>query len=148
MKISANGLGLLIHFEGFRDKAYRDSAGVWTIGYGSTKGVHAGQRITRDQAAIRLADDVSQAESAVSRLVAVPLTQGQFDALVSFVYNLGAGGLAKSTLLKRLNAGDYPGAADEFLKWVKAGGRRLQGLVRRRAAERALFLTGEDSTNV
>lgn len=133
-----------MHFEGFKSEAYRDSAGVWTIGYGSTKGVHAGQRITRDQAAIRLADDVSQAESAVSRLVAVPLTQCQFDALVSFVYNLGAGGLAKSTLLKRLNAGDYSVAADEFMKWVKAGGRRLQGLVRRRAAERALFL-GDDA---
>ena len=144
MKISANGLGLLIHFEGFRDKAYRDSAGVWTIGYGSTKGVHAGQRITRDQAAIRLADDVAKAEADVSLLVNVPLTQGQFDALVSFVYNLGAGALARSTLIRRLNSGDYSGAADEFMKWVKAGGRRLQGLVRRRAAERALFL-GDDA---
>ena len=140
MKISANGIGLLVHFEGFRDKAYRDSAGVWTIGYGSTKGVHAGQRITRDQAAIRLADDVAKAEADVSLLVNVPLTQGQFDALVSFVYNLGAGALARSTLIRRLNSGDYSGAADEFMKWVKAGGRRLQGLVRRRAAERALFL--------
>ena len=144
MKISANGIGLLIHFEGFRDKAYRDSGGVWTIGYGSTKGVHAGQRITRDQAAIRLADDVAKAEADVSLLVNVPLTQGQFDALVSFVYNLGAGALARSTLIRRLNSGDYSGAADEFMKWVKAGGRRLQGLVRRRAAERALFL-GDDA---
>ena len=144
MKISANGIGLLVHFEGFRDKAYRDSAGVWTIGYGSTKGVHAGQRITRDQAAIRLADDVAKAEADVSLLVNVPLTQGQFDALVSFVYNLGAGALARSTLIRRLNSGDYSGAADEFMKWVKAGGRRLQGLVRRRAAERALFL-GDDA---
>lgn len=145
MKISAQGIGLLIHFEGFRDKAYRDSTGTWTIGYGSTKGVHPGQRMTREQASIRLYSDVDQAEAAVNRLVTVPLTQGQFDALVSFVYNLGPGALAKSTLLSRLNAGDYPGAADEFLRWVKAGGRRLQGLVRRRAAERAMFLSEDEN---
>lgn len=143
MNISAQGIGLLMHFEGFRDKAYRDSAGTWTIGFGSTKGVHPGQRITREQAGIRLYEDVDQAEADVARMVQVPLTQGQFDALVSFVYNLGAGALARSTLLRRLNSGDYSGAADEFMKWVKAGGRRLQGLVRRRAAERAMFL-GED----
>lgn len=143
MNISSQGIGLIIHFEGFRAKAYRDSAGVWTIGFGSTKGVHPGMVISRDQAGIRLYHDVDQAEEAVNRLVTVPLNQSQFDALVSFVYNLGPGALQKSTLLKRLNAGDYPGAAEEFMRWVKAGGKKLTGLVRRRAAERALFLSEE-----
>lgn len=98
-----------------------------------------GQTITQQQADDYLRRDVRQFERAVARQVRVPLTQGQFDALVSFAFNLGEGALAQSTLLRLLNAGDYAGAAAQFDRWNKAGGRVLPGLVRRRAAERALF---------
>lgn len=140
MKISSAGLELIQEFEGLRQKAYLDAVGVPTIGFGHTKGVKMGQSITYAQAVDYLREDVEDAENAVDRLVKAPLSQNQFDALVSFTFNLGQGNLGKSTLLKKLNAGDYKGAADEFLKWNKAGGRTLHGLVRRREAERKMFL--------
>ena len=139
MQISKAGLDLIKQFEGLYLKAYRCPAGVPTIGYGHTAGVAMGQTITQQQADDYLRRDVRQFERAVARLVSVPLTQGQFDALVSFAFNLGEGALAQSTLLRLLNAGDYAGAAAQFDRWNKAGGRVLPGLVRRRAAERALF---------
>lgn len=139
MQISKDGLDLIKQFEGLYLKAYRCPAGVPTIGYGHTAGVAMGQAITQQQADDYLRRDVRQFERAVARLVSVPLTQGQFDALVSFAFNLGEGALAQSTLLRMLNAGDYAGAAAQFDRWNKAGGRVLPGLVRRRAAERALF---------
>lgn len=139
MQISKAGLDLIKQFEGLYLKAYRCPAGVPTIGYGHTAGVAMGQTITQQQADDYLRRDVRQFERAVSRLVRVPLTQGQFDALVSFAFNLGEGALAQSTLLRLLNAGDYAGAAAQFDRWNKAAGRVLPGLVRRRAAERALF---------
>ena len=139
MQISKDGLDLIKQFEGLYLKAYRCPAGVPTIGYGYTAGVAMGQTITQQQADDYLRRDVRQFERAVARLVTVPLTQGQFDALVSFAFNLGEGALAQSTLLRLLNAGDYAGAAAQFDRWNKAGGRVLPGLVRRRAAERALF---------
>lgn len=139
MQISNAGLDLIKQFEGLYLKAYRCPAGVPTIGYGHTAGVAMGQTITQQQADDYLRRDVRQFERAVERLVSVPLTQGQFDALVSFAFNLGEGALAQSTLLRLLNAGDYAGAAAQFDRWNKAGGRVLPGLVRRRAAERALF---------
>lgn len=139
MQISKAGLDLIKQFEGLYLKAYRCPAGVPTIGYGHTAGVAMGQTITQQQADDYLRRDVRQFERAVERLVKVPLTQGQFDALVSFAFNLGEGALAQSTLLRLLNAGDYAGAAAQFERWNKAGGRVLPGLVRRRAAERALF---------
>lgn len=139
MQISKAGLDLIKQFEGLYLKAYRCPAGVPTIGYGHTAGVAMGQTITQQQADDYLRRDVRQFERAVSRLVTVPLTQGQFDALVSFAFNLGDGALAQSTMLRLLNAGDYTGAAAQFDRWNKAGGRVLPGLVRRRAAERALF---------
>lgn len=139
MQISKAGLDLIKQFEGLYLKAYRCPAGVPTIGYGHTAGVAMGQTITQQQADDYLRRDVRQFERAVERLVKVPLTQGQFDALVSFAFNLGEGALAQSTLLRLLNAGDYAGAAAQFDRWNKAGGRVLPGLVRRRAAERALF---------
>ena len=108
-------------------------------GYGTTAGVKQGQTITKERADELLREDVARFEAQVLRLVKVPLTQGQFDALTSFVYNLGAGNLGNSTLLRLLNAGDYKGAAAQFDRWNKAGGKVLAGLVRRRAAERALF---------
>lgn len=139
MQISKAGLDLIKQFEGLYLKAYRCPAGVPTIGYGHTAGVAMGQTITQQQADDYLRRDVRQFERAVARQVRVPLAQGQFDALVSFTFNLGEGALAQSTLLRLLNDGDYTGAAAQFDRWNKAGGRVLQGLVRRRAAERALF---------
>jgi lysozyme len=139
VKTSQAGLDLIKKYEGLRLEAYLCPAGVWTIGYGSTKDVKRGDKITTQQALQCLLDDVQGAESAVHRLVKVSITQGQFDALVSFVFNLGSANLASSTLLKKLNAGDYSGAAKEFRRWVFAGGKRLAGLVKRRADEEALF---------
>jgi spore coat assembly protein SafA len=139
MSLSPRGLNLIKGFEGLRLRAYQDSAGVWTIGYGHTAGVRPGDRISQAQAEAFLRHDTGWAQQAVRDKVKVPLTQGQFDALTSFTFNLGAGALHGSTLLRKLNAGNYAGARAEFGKWVHAGGQRLEGLVRRRAAEAALF---------
>lgn len=149
MQTSDKGIALIKEFEGFRSKAYPDpktGGAPWTIGYGTTKyqagrPVKSGDSVTTGQAELYLRNDVKQFESSVSSLVKVPLSQCQFDALVSFAYNLGATNLAKSTLLKKLNAGDYKGAADEFLKWVSPGSSVEAGLRRRRTAERSLFLS-------
>ena len=146
MQTSDKGIALIKQFEGCKLTAYQDSVGVWTIGYGWTKPVdgkpiRAGMTIKQETAERLLKTGLVSYESDVSRLVKVGLTQGQFDALVSFTYNLGARSLSTSTLLRKLNAGDYAGAADEFLCWNKAGGKVLNGLTRRREAERALFLS-------
>lgn len=142
MKISKKGLDLIKQFEGLELKAYKDSVGVVTIGYGST-GPHVsmGMVINQEQAESLLKQDVSRFEKGVSEIVKVPLNQNQFDALVSFSFNLGLGNLKSSTLLKKLNAKDYQGAADEILRWNRAGGKVLAGLTRRRIAERDLFLS-------
>lgn len=142
---NAKGLRLIKEFEGLSLVAYQDAVGVWTIGYGTTRGVYPGMRITLEQAEEFLRRDLQRFESAVNQLVRVPLNADQFSALVSFVYNVGEGAFADSTLLAKLNRGDYDGASDEFLRWVYAGGRVLPGLERRRRAERALF-RGEDFT--
>ncbi|EKS6326456.1 lysozyme [Enterobacter hormaechei] len=146
MQTSDKGIALIKEFEGCKLTAYQDSVGVWTIGYGWTqpvdgKPIRAGMTINQEAAERLLKTGLVSYESDVSRLVKVGLTQGQFDALVSFTYNLGARSLSTSTLLRKLNAGDYAGAADEFLRWNKAGGKVLNGLTRRREAERALFLS-------
>ena len=146
MQTSEKGIALIKQFEGCKLTAYQDSVGVWTIGYGWTqpvdgKPIRAGMTIKQETADRLLKTGLVSYESDVSRLVKVGLTQGQFDALVSFAYNLGARALSTSTLLRKLNAGDYAGAADEFLRWNKAGGKVLNGLTRRREAERALFLS-------
>lgn len=146
MQISEKGIALIKQFEGCRLNAYQDSVGVWTIGYGWTRPVdgvpvRSGMTIKQEVAERLLKTGLVSYETDVSKLVKVKLTQGQFDALVSFAYNLGARALSTSTLLKKLNAGDYRGAADEFLRWNKAGGKALAGLTRRREAERALFLS-------
>jgi len=140
MQISNAGLDLIKQFEGLRTTAYRCSAGILTIGYGHTHGVKTGDVITPQQADEYLREDVQIAELNVNTNIKTPLTQNQFDALVSFVFNVGAGNFVKSTLLKKLNAGDYSGAADELLKWVNAGGKPLEGLRKRRTAERERFL--------
>lgn len=134
------GISLIEEFEGCRLTAYQDGAGVWTIGYGHTHGVKPGDTCTEDEAREYLAYDLESAQSWVTKLVTVPLTQSQFDALVSFTYNLGAGSLRSSTLLKLVNAGSYALAAQEFAKWDKVAGKESPGLLRRREAERDLFL--------
>lgn len=146
MKISNVGLSLIKGFEGKRTSAYDDGVGVWTIGFGTIKypngvRVKKGDVCTEKQAEDYLRNDLSKFEAAINKLVKVPLTQNQFDALASFTYNLGETNLSNSTLLKKLNKGDYQGAADQFLVWKKAGGKELNGLVRRREAERSLFLS-------
>lgn len=146
MRISDKGISLIKQFEGMRLTAYQDSVGVWTIGYGWTqpvdgKPIRSGMTIKEETAERLLRTGLVGYENDVSKLVKVKLTQGQFDALVSFAYNLGVRALSTSTLLQKLNAGDYADAADEFPRWNKAGGKILPGLTRRREAERALFLS-------
>ena len=139
-QINQAGLELIKSFEGYRDTAYLCPANVWTIGWGTTKGVRQGQTTNPEEAENFLKRDLKIFEAQVSDLTKVELTSNQFSALVSFAYNCGAGALKSSTLLKKLNQEDYLGAAEEFLKWNKAGGKMLAGLTRRRVAERSLFL--------
>lgn len=139
-KCSEDGLKLIEEFEGCQLETYQDSVGIWTIGYGHIKGVCRGMTCTQAQAEEWLAQDVQIAAGAVNRLVTESITQREFDALVSFVFNLGQRSLANSTLLKLLNAGDHDGAADQFKRWDKAGGVEVAGLLRRRNAESALFM--------
>ncbi|WP_074181130.1 lysozyme [Serratia marcescens] len=141
MKISEHGLNLIKSFEGLRLQAYPCSAGIWTVGYGHTAGVRPGDIIDEVQAEAFLREDIADIENTINRLVTVSLKQNQFDALVSFVFNLGSVNFRSSKLLGKLNAGDHAGAADELLRWVHAGGKRLPGLVRRREVERHLFVS-------
>lgn len=137
---SKSGLALTEQFENCRLSAYQDQVGVWTIGYGHTKGVKAGDVCTQAQADAWVLEDVQSCVDAVNRAT-VELTQDEFDALVDFAFNLGIGALLKSTLWRKLNAGDYHGAADEFEKWDMAGGKHIAGLLRRRKAEHVVFDT-------
>ena len=140
MKTSNNGINLIKQFEGCALSAYKCPAGVWTIGYGHTKDVKQGMKITTNQATSLLKEDLATYENYVNKYVKVKLNQNQFDALVSFTFNCGGGALKSSTLLKKLNKADYTGAANELLRWNKANGKILAGLTRRRKAEKALFL--------
>lgn len=148
MKVSAAGRKAIAAHEGVRLKAYPDPATggePFTIGVGHTSAaglpkVYKGLTITADECDEILSRDLATFERAVEKAVTVPLNQNQFDALVSFTFNVGAGNLQKSTLLKKLNAGDYRGAADQFGAWNKAAGKVMAGLTKRRADERALFL--------
>lgn len=139
MKTSQRGIDLIKRFEGLRLRAYDDGVGIPTIGYGHTKGVKLGMTITEEQAVQFLREDLHSAERDIDRLVTVHLCQHQFDALASLVFNIGGTAFRDSTLLRKLNAGDYAGAAAQFERWVHGGGKILPGLVRRRAAEKALF---------
>ncbi len=139
MNYSEAGLDLTEESEGCRLVAYQDSVGVWSIGYGHTRGVVAGMTCTQAQAEAWLREDILSAIADVNRLVKVPLTQGEFDALVDFDFNLGGGALRGSTLLRLLNGGDHAGAAEQFERWDRAGGHVLAGLLRRRLAEEAEF---------
>lgn len=152
MKLNNQGIALIKNFEGLRLNAYRDIAGVWTIGYGSTryhdgKVIKPGDKLTGEaEASALLANSLSQYIDAVNRLVKVALNQDQFNALVSFAYNVGADALGRSTLLKKLNQLDYAGSADQFLLWDKitdptTGKKvRCKPIANRRKQERELFL--------
>ncbi|HEY6847864.1 MAG TPA: lysozyme [Terracidiphilus sp.] len=145
---SSSGLSLTEQFEGCELSAYQDQVGVWTIGYGHTgPDVTPGLSITLDQAQALLAQDVAGASACVNKVITVQLTQDEFDALVDFVFNLGAGAFTGSTLVRDLNAGDFTAAAAQFDLWDHAGGAVVAGLLRRRQAEAALFNTdGPSST--
>jgi GH24 family phage-related lysozyme (muramidase) len=146
-KASDKCIQLIKHFEGFSAKPYLCPAGVATIGYGSTrdpdgKAITMSHRtITETEAVNLMRATLVTYENAVNRYVKVPINQNQFDALVDFAYNAGAKNLLTSTLLKKLNAGNYEGASEEFGKWIYAGRTKLNGLVRRREAERQLFIS-------
>lgn len=144
MKTSTNGIRIIKKYEGLRLEVYKCSAGRLTIGYGHTKTTLPGMTINALMAEILLGNDVKDCEAAVEKLVTVELNQNQFDSLVSFCFNLGAGNLAKSTLLKKINDKNFTGAADEFLKWNRVethgGVKELPGLTKRRTEERILFL--------
>ncbi|WP_455475697.1 lysozyme [Bartonella sp. B17] len=146
-KISKEGLMLIKQWEGLRLQSYQDAIGVWTIGYGHTNAageplVRKGMSITEKVAEDILFQDLKQFEKVVEQAVVVPLTDEQFAALVSFCYNVGTTAFCNSTLLRKLNKGDYEAVPFELQRWTKAGGKRLQGLVNRRAAEAGLWARG------
>lgn len=144
MKTSCNGRSKLKSFEGLRLVAYQCSAGVWTIGWGHTVGVKEGDKITIGQAEIFLSGDLVQFENAINRLVNVPLSQNQFDALICLIFNIGITAFSTSTLLKKLNNRDYAGASKQFLVWDKISlnngvKKPSLGLIQRRQSEKELF---------
>tara|TARA_B100000282_G_scaffold286188_1_gene252453 strand:+ start:307 stop:798 length:492 start_codon:yes stop_codon:yes gene_type:complete len=143
MKISNNGLELIKHFEGCVLNAYKCPAGVWTIGYGHTKDVQPGDEWSESHADHMLEVEMEEYEGYVNNSVTAPINQDQFDALVSWVYNLGGGNLNASTMLKVLNAGQYEEVPAQMMRWNKAGGKVLEGLTRRRQAEANLFMGKE-----
>ena len=139
MNISVEGTSLIKKFEGCELEAYQDSVGVWTIGYGHTKDVKQGDKINQDEAENLLEEEMPEYEGYINDMVEVSLEQCQFDALVSWVYNLGPTNLSSSTLLKVLNEGKYDEVPFQIKRWNKAGGKVLEGLTRRREAEALLF---------
>jgi len=139
MKTGTKGIELIKHFEGCELEAYKCAAGVWTIGYGHIKGVTPESVITQEQAEQMLVEELNEYEGYINDMVTTPLSQNQFDALVSWVYNLGGGNLKASTLLKVVNQGDFDGVPAQIMRWNKAGGKVLEGLTRRRQAEADLF---------
>jgi len=139
MQLSKTGIELLKHFEGCELKAYQDSVGVWTIGYGHTKGIYEGLEITQSEAEKMLQDELPEYEGYITDKVVPMLQQHEYDALVCWVYNLGPTNLSSSTLLKRLNAGEFKDVPFQMKRWDKAGGQPLLGLTRRRNAEALLF---------
>lgn len=140
-RINQSGLDLIKYYEGLRLVAYKDLIGKWTIGYGHTETTHEGQSISESRATELLMKDIERFEKGVEKLLTGPsINDNQFSSLVSFAYNLGLSNLGSSTLLKIVNHGNYPAAANEFIKWCKAGGKEIPGLLARRRAERDLFL--------
>lgn len=132
---------LIKKWEGLRLQSYQDTGGVWTIGWGHTGTARPNQSISKAEAQRLFESDIAWAEKAVDTRVTVPLNQNQFDALVSFVFNVGESQFKRSTLLRVLNQGDYQEAADQFLRWVYDNGEFIQGLKNRRVHERQFFLS-------
>lgn len=147
MKISQEGLSLIKKFEGCEYNSYKCAANVWTIGYGHTEGVKEGDLVSQQEAEKLLEKDVEVFEKAVNDAVEVPISQSQFDALVSWTFNLGSGSLNSSTMLKKLNNQEYDEVPAQIKRWNKACGKVLQGLVRRREAE-ALLYEGKEWSKV
>ena len=143
MQISEEGLSIIKKFEGCELESYLCPAGVWTIGYGHTKGVKEGDKINKEEAEYLLQEEMIEYESYINDLVEVPLQQHMFDALVSWVYNLGSGNLQSSTLLRVLNEGKYDEVPAQIRRWNKSNGQVLEGLVRRREAEAVMFMGGD-----
>ena len=147
MKVSDKCINMIKHHEGFVRKPYQDPIGLWTVGVGHLIGdgkklpKEWNKEFTDEEVDNILCEDLERFEIGIQRLTKVSLTQSQFDALVSFSFNVGLGNFQSSTLRSKLNRGDYEGASNEFPKWRKAGGKILPGLVKRRADERALFLS-------
>lgn len=144
MNIGEAGLTLIKSFEGLRLESYPDPATggrPWTLGYGHTKNVSPGMSVTEEEATEWLRDDMDIAEKCINNSVKGVITQNQFDALCSLIFNIGCGNFRSSTLLRKLNEGEDIAAGDEFLRWDKAAGKKMAGLTRRREAERALFLS-------
>lgn len=143
MQISHNGLEFVKGNEGYRAQAYLDGGGVWTIGYGTTringKPVEAGMTCTEQEATQWLLSDLADTQTAINQLVNVPLTQGAYDALCDFVYNVGITAFKNSTMLKKLDAKDYSGAALEFIRWKYDNGKVVEGLLNRRKREQEMF---------
>ena len=147
MKLSDKGKGFIKSWEACRLRAYDDGVGVWTIGYGRTTNVKPGDVCTQHQANEWFDEESSRFSNQVSALLLVDVTENQFDALVSLAYNIGVAAFSNSTLLRKLNDGDYQGAAEQFDVWNKGGGKVMHGLVRRRAAERKIFESGVYENN-
>ena len=143
MQVSFNGIKALKEYEGFEANAYKDTGGVWTIGYGTIRWndrpVEQGMVITEKEAELALQADLAWAQTAVNKLVKVPLKQNMFDALVSFVYNIGENAFSRSTMLQLLNSKQYDAAAKQFDRWKFDNGKEIKGLVIRRAKERRMF---------
>jgi lysozyme len=143
MQVSFNGIKALKEYEGFEANAYKDTGGVWTIGYGTIRWndrpVEQGMVITEKEAELALQADLAWAQTAVNKLVKVPLKQNMFDALVSFVYNIGENAFSRSTMLQLLNSKQYEAAAKQFDRWKFDNGKEIKGLVVRRAKERRMF---------
>ena len=144
LDISDNGFAIIREFEGFRSTAYRDTGGVWTIGFGTIRypngvKVKQGDACTRAQAELWLKNDCKWVDVCLDKYIKVKVSQNQFDALASFVYNIGETAFVKSTMLKTINTGDLVGATNQFDRWVYDNGRKIEGLANRRAQEKALF---------
>jgi lysozyme len=135
LTLSAAALVGIAVSEEFRGMAYQDIVGVWTIGWGTTQGVRPGDKIDPTKALQRKMDDVAKFEGALKQCVKVPLSQGEYDAYISLSYNIGSGAFCRSTLVRKLNAGDYEGACQQILVWNKAGGKEVRGLTLRRERE-------------
>lgn len=135
LTVTAAAVTSIAFYEGFRSEAYRDVTGVPTIGYGQTKNVKMGDVITPERAMLQLQESAAEHAKEMAKCIKVPVTQGEFDAYSSFTYNVGVGTFCRSTLNKKLNAGDYAGACKELLKWTYAGGKQYPGLVKRRQEE-------------